>query len=233
MSAAAWTALAPFVVLAAIYAAYVVATKSWNVWRIAEGADTRTSTSKAQFLLWTAVVIPCYAALFVANWRGAHSVDASLGVPSNLLAALGISVMTTAGAKALYHVGSVSKKEEDTADKKADTAKKGGLLTDDEGFPELAKIQLMAWTLLAIAIFCIRVADHLQSTLGGAGAATTVPDVDTALLVLMGIGHGGDAAKKALDRVPPNAKLASAGATIDEPTAAAKAPEAVPPTEKP
>ena len=92
MSPAAWTAIAPFVVLAGLYVAYVAATRSFNIYRIAEGTDGRTSTSKAQFFLWTAVVIPCYAALFVANWKGAHSVDASLGVPSNLMATMGISV---------------------------------------------------------------------------------------------------------------------------------------------
>jgi hypothetical protein len=199
MSAAAWTALAPFVVLAGIYGAYVLATRSFNVYRIAEGADGRASTSKAQFLLWTAVVVPCYAALFVANWRGAHAVDAGLGVPSNLMAALGISVMTTTGAKALYLVGSAPKQ-------KAGATSKGGLLTDDAGYPDLAKIQLLAWTLLAVGIFCVRVADHIQSTLSGAQAATTLPDVDTALLVLMGIGHAGYTAKKALDRVQPQAQ---------------------------
>jgi hypothetical protein len=221
MSAAAWTALAPFIVLAVLVGAHAAATGSWNISRIAEGADGRISTSKTQFLLWTAVVIPCYACLFVANWRGAHHVDAGLGVPSNLMAALGISVMTTTGAKALYLVGSASKE-------KAGSASKGGLLTDDGGHPELAKIQLMGWTLLAIAIFCIRVGTHAKATLNGT-AATSLPDVDTALLVLMGIGHAGYTAKKALDRVQPKAQQldpAPEGATVEQQQDAPEGPAA-------
>jgi hypothetical protein len=222
MSAAAWTALAPFVVLAALFVAHWIATRSWNISSIAEGTDGRISTSKTQFLLWTAVVIPCYACLFVANWRGAHHVDAGLGVPANLMAALGISVLTTTGAKALYLVGSAPKE-------KAGAAGKGGLLTDDSGHPELAKIQLMGWTLLAIAIFCVRVASHAKATVNGAAVSTTMPDVDTALLVLMGIGHAGYTAKKALDRVQTKSQPLHPAPEEDAVTTAdEKAPEAPP-----
>ena len=67
--ATAWTLLTPFVVLAVLWVIYRLATGTWNVYRIAEGYDGRTSTSKMQFLLWTIVVIPCYAAVGVENWR--------------------------------------------------------------------------------------------------------------------------------------------------------------------
>ena len=193
MAAAVWTAVAPFVVLGVVYAIYVAATHSWNVYRIAEGADGRTSTSKFQFLLWTIVAIGSYTAVFVANWRTGHA-DVSLGVPDNLMIALGLSITTATGARALYLVGSAPKSAKGPSGT-------GGLLTDDDGSPDLAKLQLIGWTVLALAVFCIRVGEHVHATLSGGGAGTTLPDIDTALLVLMGLGHAGYGAKKTLDRV--------------------------------
>lgn len=192
-----WVLAAPFVILGVFYAVYIVATRSFNLYRIAEGKDGRTSTSKAQLLLWTAVVIPCYAALFTANWRSGH-IGSSLSMPSNLLAALGIGTATAVGAKALY-LGTPEKQAKGAEDR-------GGLLTDDTGFPELAKIQLVGWTLLAVGIFCIRVIHALRHA--DPNGVRSMPDIDPALLTLMGIGHAGYFGKKVIDRqsaVPPAA----------------------------
>lgn len=195
-----WVVAAPFAILALVYAVVAVASREPNPYRLAEGYDGRTSTSKAQFLLWTAIVVPCYAALFTANWRTGH-VDASLKMPDNLLAVLGISVATAVGAKALYAVGDAPKQK-----KAAPGAHgKGGLVTDDTGFPDLAKVQLVAWTLLAAGIFCIRVIHELRVTLGGTGHVAAMPDLDAALLTLMGISHAGYVGKKAVDRRKPAA----------------------------
>ena len=203
-----WVLAAPFVILLVLYAVYVVATRSWNPYRIAEGKDGRTSTSKAQITLWTLVVIPCYAALFTANWRTGH-IGSTLSMPANLLAALGIGTATAVGAKALY-VGAPEKQG------KAGGDDHGGLLTDDTGFPELAKIQLVGWTLLAIGIFCIRVIHALR--VPDATHAVAMPDIDPALLTLMGIGHAGYFGKKVIDR--QNA-VTPTPPTLPPPTAAA------------
>jgi hypothetical protein len=191
----AWIVATPFAVLAMLYVLYAIAARSIDPYRIAEGADGRTSTSKAQFLLWTTVVVPCYGALFVANWRAGH-VDDSLAMPENLLAALGISASTVVGAKALYLGG-----KEKPAKTQTGPRSRGGILTDDTGFPELAKIQLVAWTLLAIAIFCVRVTEQLRTAIGDPTHVAVMPDIDAALLTLMGIGHAGYFGKKALDRM--------------------------------
>jgi hypothetical protein len=195
MTDTAWVIVAPFIVLAVLFAVYTAATRSPNVYRLAEGLDGRTSTSKVQFLLWTVVAIGCYAAVFTANWRTGHA-DSSLGVPQNLMIALGISVTTAAGAKGLYLVGSTPKTTKPAAGK-------GGIFTDDDGRPDLAKLQLIAWTSLALAVFCVRVSEHVNATLSGGGAISTLPDIDTALLVLMGLGHAGYGATKTLERFTP------------------------------
>lgn len=196
-----WVVAAPFVVLAALYAVYVAGARSWNPYRLAEGLDGRTSTSKAQFALWTAVVVACYAAVFVANWRTGH-VDATPRMPDNLLAVLAISTATTAGSKMLYFVGDAGKH----AKSESGAHSRGGLVTDDTGFPDLAKVQLVAWTLLAVGIFCVRVVHELRATLGHPAHVAALPDVDTALLTLMGISHAGYVGKKAIDRRKPVAE---------------------------
>jgi hypothetical protein len=122
-----------------------------------------------------------------------HDTSADIGVPSNILIALGFSAVTMTTAKGItsaYVAGG-------RVDKSA-TAR-GGLLTDDDGIADLSKIQLMTWTIIAIAIWVYLVALRLGD-IAWADTLTkdtaSLPDIPAALMVLMGLSQGGYLGKK-------------------------------------
>jgi nucleoid-associated protein YgaU len=71
-------------------------------------------------------------------------------------------------------------------------AAQGGILEDDSGIPELAKIQLVGFTFIAVGIFVITVFHQVFTNDVTAG----LPNIDSSLMVLMGISTGGYLGKK-------------------------------------
>jgi hypothetical protein len=71
-------------------------------------------------------------------------------------------------------------------------ANTGGIFQDDSGGPELAKIQMMGFTLIATGIFLATVGHQIAIDNVSAG----LPNIDSSLLVLMGISQGGYLGKK-------------------------------------
>ncbi len=174
-------------VLVLLYLVVAIARNAWNPLKLVEGADGQSSTSKFQWFVWLVVVLFSYVFLWVLRARQGHY-GAITNVPTNLLTVLGFSTVTAVGAKgitvAYLKNGSTSKPDPASA--------KGGLLVDDSGVPELAKIQMIGFTFVAILIF---LADILHQARGGHPMAQ-LPNIDSSLLVLMGISQGGYLGKK-------------------------------------
>jgi len=175
-----------------------------NPWNLVKGADGAPSTSKFQWFLWLIVIIFSYSVLWVlrakqGNWSAISE------VPANLLAVLGFSTGTAAAAKGItsgyIQSGRVAKT---TAAQKAaapaaagapaqqPAPSAGGILQDDTGTPELAKIQMTGFTLIAVGIFLATVIHQIVAN----PVITTLPNIDSSLLVLMGISQGGYLGKK-------------------------------------
>src|SRR2546425_351751 len=55
-----WSYLIALLVLLLLYLFYGLLAGTWDLWKLAEGADGRPSTSKLQFLLWTVVALFSY-----------------------------------------------------------------------------------------------------------------------------------------------------------------------------
>ena len=72
-------------------------------------------------------------------------------------------------------------------------------MQDDNGTPELAKIQMVGFTLVAVLIF---LADVLHQSRGAMPSAQ-LPNIDSSLLVLMGISQGGYIGKKPVTIASP------------------------------
>ncbi|MFL6230157.1 MAG: IPT/TIG domain-containing protein [Pyrinomonadaceae bacterium] len=225
---------------------YGIWSKHWNPADLFTGQDKRPSSSKFQFFLWTVVVIFSYVAVYAARaLRGYYEpVDQ---IPVNLLIVMGFSITTAAAAKGItvgyVETGRVAKTEPDStkADPdKPDPNKPGqklsvegktlksragwsSILVDDEGYPDLSKIQMIAWTFIAITVYLIgmvALVNALPHALDGvkdaAGNAVTwhdltpaflekspdvahrisIPDISAALMVLMGLGQGAYLGKK-------------------------------------
>lgn len=150
---------------------------TFNIGKIVEGEDKRPSTSKFQVLLWTAVVIFGYLAVYVARIHAGQVAPPS--IPNNVLIAMGVSVATAVAAK------SITVKSIAAGNAKPTDPSKGGILEDDSGNPDLAKMQLVVWTLIAIGVYLYNVNQSIIAP------TDKLPDIDSTLMILMGLGHAG------------------------------------------
>lgn len=70
---------------------------------------------------------------------------------------------------------------------------RSGIFMDARGKPDLGKVQVILWTLIAIGVFLSNVFLSMSKT-GVCNAnqecLTTIPDISQTLMVLMGLGHG-------------------------------------------
>jgi len=212
--------LAALIGVAAIVVLYVIAAvmnKSPNPLKVVEGKDGAASTSKFQWAVWLVVILFAYAFLWFirtreGNWDGLST------IPKNLLTVLGFSTLTAIGAKGIVvgYTGAGSLAKGDATDPTTNTASpKGGLLADDSGTPELAKIQMVAFTFVAVGIFLYDVFHQAK----GSHPTAQLPDIDSSLLVLMGISQGGYLGKKLVTTTTPllntlNPKPAWVGASM-------------------
>ncbi|HSR26679.1 MAG TPA: hypothetical protein VLW53_24230 [Candidatus Eisenbacteria bacterium] len=180
-----------------------------------EGADGRLSTSKFQWFAWTAVIVGSYVAVYVARVLTGHTA-ASPQVPANVLIALGFSTTTMATAKGittLYIAGGRTLKEPPpTAANSANAEMRGGLLADDTGITDLSKVQLVTWTLIALAVYIYSVQSRISAiphSCTGSCSPDSLPDIDTVLMVLTGLAQGGYLGKKLVDSSRQNVTLNS------------------------
>lgn len=169
------------------------------VTKLYEGADGRASFSKFQFLVWTVVILVGIVTIAVARMIATGDIVSPVDeIPENLLALLGLSTATSLGAKGVTTLyarqGLIQKGSKDPNDPQPPSQE---LLADDDGIPELAKIQLFLFTLLAVIFFLIAVGQAINQS---DQAAIVLPDVDQALLVLMGVSSAGYIGKKFVTR---------------------------------
>ncbi len=155
-----------------------------------DGADGRPSTSKFQFYVWTAVILWGYASVVAAHWITGADVG-TIGIPTNLFILMGLGAATALGAKlaTVGHGGRLPLLDDAQRTFRS-------LFSDDAGNPALEKIQILAWTAVAGVVFI----GSVVRSLGSATAPTTLPNIDDALLVLLGIGQVTYVAVKTLPR---------------------------------
>jgi hypothetical protein len=184
----------PYVVgvfsVAVLFLLYKVTTKE-RFSRLYEGADGRPSTSKFQFFLWTMVVILTYTALYTVKLIH-RQFDPITYLPQNLLIAIGMSVISASAAKAItvsyINTGRISK-----VPVASGKGQFGDIFQDDSGVPDLSKLQMIAWTFISIVTYLVVVGQHI------ANADPRIPDIDSSLMALMGLGHAAYLGKKAVN----------------------------------
>lgn len=178
--------------LVVVYVMTALITGHWRLRELFNGFDGFASTSKLQWLLWLIAILFGYVALWVL--RAEHGDYTALTeIAVNTLTVLGFSTATAAAAKGItagyVRTGKVAKTGAPANPTPATT---GGIFQDDSGGPELAKIQMMAFTIIAIGIFLATV--FHQIAIGD--IKDGLPNIDSSLLVLMGISQGGYLGKK-------------------------------------
>lgn len=184
--------------LIVMYLFYVIASGRLNPLWIAIGEDGKLSSSKLQFLMWTSVVLYSYTALAASRLGHATPADANDSLPLNVLIAMGLSLTTASAAKGIA-VAYQRNRQIATTNANAPGARLDlrYLVTMDDGrTPDLPKIQMLAWTVVAAVTYSIDLIRHFSaySACTAAGPSGTAmacfPDIDTALMVLMGLGQG-------------------------------------------
>jgi len=170
--------------LAVLYVVVSVLVGNWNPFKLARGTDGPLSTSKFQWLLWLIAVLFVYVALLVIRFK-LGNYGAINNIPVNVLIVLGFSTTTAVAAKGI----TVAQVQNNQVDKSQSA---GGLLLGDQGAPDIGKVQMIAFTFVAIGVFIAAFVHQLASS----PPMTTLPNIDTSLLVLMGISQGGYVGKK-------------------------------------
>lgn len=181
----------PIGALVVLYVIYGLFSGTWDFRKLYKGEDGRPSTSKFQFFLWFVAIFAAYIAVVAARHVLNVSPDAVPQLDQSLLLALGFSGATAVVAKQIttnyVNTGRVQKP---SVSELLNTAggvvpATGGILTSDDGSPDLGKIELIAWTLLAITIFLITVVQRISA----GGPTIELPGIDPTLVSLAGIGQ--------------------------------------------
>ncbi len=161
-------------------------TGSWAPWALAQGYNGNPSTSQLQFLLFT--VLTVFAYVTAAGGRIAHGDLAGLpAIPLNLLILMGLSVVTAATSKGIT-ISYLAQKRLPSGDRSTAVANR-------EGATDLTKVQMLTWTLIAAGIYLSQFIGFINAE-GHLQGAVALPDVDGALLVLVGASQGGYVAGK-------------------------------------
>jgi hypothetical protein len=159
-----------------------VVTRKFNPFALACGVDNNFSASLLQLLIFTYITVFSYVAVYVARLHA--ELNSLPDIPLNLLVLMGLSVSSATASKGIV----VSYVEQGKLPDRSDD--KSGMTRDKEGNVALTKVQMLIWTFIAAGIYLITVVSFIKDqtfTQSGKGA---LPDVDGALLVLMGAAQG-------------------------------------------
>jgi hypothetical protein len=218
--AATWGLVAGLVVIAIVWLLYVILsirkkgtatdesgnyrTGDYLMSRFWEGADGRASLSKFQYWLWILVIVFGLVWVWVQRIILSDNVVSPVNdLPENVLGILLLSTGASLGAKNL----TTARVRDDSMPKSrlpemASTRERlSYLLADDDGFPELSKLQMFLFTLVSVVFFVTTLAQSAYNVEGV--NELKLPDLDTGLLVLMGISTSGYLGKKFVTREAP------------------------------
>lgn len=186
-----------WIALGLMYVLSIVITRSGWPWALARGHNNSVSASLLQFWVFTIVTVFAYVTAFFARVlepkaQGALTLP---DVPVNLLILMGLSVVTASSSKGI--VVSYLRQNQVTSSDESNA------VSDREGATDLSKVQMLIWTFVAATIYLIRFGqfiatqEYLPKELGQGFA---LPDIDGALLVLMGAADGGYIGGKLVSR---------------------------------
>jgi hypothetical protein len=184
----------------AVIAAFASLATAGRPWRFLVGNDNRMSNSQTQMALWFGVVAMVYGAtLILRAWFLGWEFMGGIAMTANVLAMTGLSGLSFGAAKvvAVQQVA-VAAPAPGAATAPPDPAPRpriADLVLNDYGAADLGDFQMILISSLATLIFAAASWEFL--TMVDIVRATTLPDVDTALLGGFGVGQGAYLIKKA------------------------------------
>jgi hypothetical protein len=189
----------------------------WSPLALAMGADNRLSTSKLQILFWTATVGFVYAMVY-ADRTITGGASSLMGIPPNVLIAMGISVTTTIAAQAITSSQAAANPEVKTQNSTPSYDPAALVRNDDGVTASLTKVQLLFWTFVAIGVYLVTSFHSLGTIAACATDSCSLPDIDTVLMVFMGLGHASYLGGKLVTNMQPKLTRVAVDATTSTPT---------------
>lgn len=193
-----------------IYGLSILVKKSWDPLALARGHSQGLSTSIFQNFIFTVLTVFAYVTILAARYMALKPGDplpVLPSVPVNLMALMGLSYLMSASSKA------IAVSDAPQTQSKED---KSNLVANPSGETDLTKVQMLIWTLISVIVYLfaftqfISAQCFLDATFRAShGLAAlplqcpqdaALPDVDGALLVLMGVSQGGYVAGKLVSR---------------------------------
>lgn len=169
-------------VLLLLYIAATISRRGWNGRTLLEGADGQPSISKFQWLLWAAVTLFAYTALWVLRGVAGHY-PAVGRIPVGLVVIFALSVGTGVAAAGIASARDRKGRDALAVALISRGRTPGGIFRDDTGVLDLSKVQLLAFTLAAAGVFLADFVRQVVSSPLAAGLA----DIDPSLVFLVGI----------------------------------------------
>lgn len=177
-------------------------TKNLNPFAMAKGSGIKGenrdfSASLLQMIVFTMLTVFAYTTVFAARFfepGGALIPTAKdwLQIPSNLLILMGISVGTAVASRAI-------RSQNDTGLPASRVSDSSSLTTDVNGKTDLIKIQMLIWTVIAVVVYLAILSRFMMNSCylmnqdaklcGDVG--NSLPDIDSAFMVLLGVSQGG------------------------------------------
>ncbi len=183
---------------------------NWNPLSLVLGEDNRYSNSKCQMALWFYILIASYldVALLRYVYAGADFIG-GISIPQTLLMLSGMSALTFAGAKGITTAKQNVAVQANAAGLTTPVATKttntgtpsffSDLLSNDTGQFDFGDFQMLVVTVLAVGMY-LTLLFHFTEVVEYRHAIT-LPDVDTTILAMFGLGQGAYLAKKAAGNV--------------------------------
>lgn len=205
--------IAGLFVLGVFYLVYGIFVDDWGLQRLVGGADKRASSSKLQWTIWTVVVLYSFITIYSFRILNGHW-EPIQDIPQNVLIAMGLSTTTMVAAKAIttgYVANGLVDKDQGKTTVRNDSGvfSKGfwsNIFNDDGGTnPDLSKVQMMAWTFVAVGVYLLNVLNIVYNTIdvNQFGNVVVLPDISASLMVLMGLGEGAYIGKKLVTKDTP------------------------------
>ena len=227
-------------------------TKNLNPFAMAKGSgkngeNENHNASVLQMLVFTMLTVFAYTTVFAARaMNGDDSLMSEqwLSVPSNLLILMGISVGTAVASRAIK-VQNLPPKPEGVRSENIPINEKSSLTEDSNGKTDLVKIQMLIWTAIAVIVYLTILwrfminGCYLLNPTGTCVASwgNSLPDIDSAFMVLLGVSQGGYVVNKLADTPPKenDKKLVEPDTQPEKPDAKelpAAAQTSLPPTQE-
>jgi hypothetical protein len=162
------------------------------------GKDKRYSNSQFQAAIWFGIVIVIYVAAVLLRWWFLGADFLSVSIPPHLLLLSGLSALTYGGAAAITAGKVQNGRAAGVVDPKPANTNPPSFVSDltsnDSGQFDFGDFQSVIITIIAFVTY-LAIAFHFLGLLEYR-TTVTLPDVDTTILALFGLGQGAYLTKK-------------------------------------